>query len=739
MKKFISLFIFLACYSAYSQSLSIFDVDTTNFPVMKAKFFTFDKDGNQIRPNSSDFSITENSQPRTVLNVTCPSPKPQVPLSSVLVFDVSGSMSGSPLQLEKDVANTWINMLDLGNSDCAITSFSDDNYINQDFTSNKNKLVNGINSLGIIGSTDYNAAMIDPAAGSVLIAKTGKNKRIIIFLTDGQPNFEPRTQEIIDEANKNNITIYCLSMFMPAHQTMIEFSKQTGGLYFENITSKEQAEDVMRIIFNIAQSSDLCEIEWQSGISCVAGITNVELRITSLGLTAITSYQSPNSFVAKLEFNPLYLNLKNSTPGIKRDTAITVTAKNADFNITNISVSNAAFSLTPQSFSLKNGESKNLTISFLPPDSGYIYCKFTVENDLCSAKFSANGGFSGKKAAIRTLKLIQPNGGEVFLGGSDTIITWEGVSPDEPVTIEYRTDDNQPWVKLTDSAKGFSYKFHVPKIASNKYLARVMTKAGVVIDDSLMILIPAGKFRMGNTGTCAGFGDEKPVHSVNISRDFLMSKFEVTQKFYETVTGLKPSYFKGDNLPVEQVCWYEAIDFCNKLSEKNGLEKCYTINMNGAKYLCDESVIIICDWNANGYRLPTDAEWEYACKAGSTTDFYNGSLTNKDCNPLDAKLDKIGWYCGNAGDKTHDVGQKEPNNFGLYDMSGNIMEWCWDWYNIYASTEVTDPRGEPTGTTRVLRGGWYKYPSDGCRSSYRNTLTPEGISNYFGFRICRNY
>ena len=125
---------------------------------------------------------------------------------------------------------------------------------------------------------------------------------------------------------------------------------------------------------------------------------------------------------------------------------------------------------------MKNGESKILTLNFLPPDSGYIFCKFTFDNNLCPDKFYATGGFPGKKASIRTLKLIQPNGGEVFLAESDTIITWEGVSPDEPVTIEYRTDDNKPWVKLTDTAKGLSYMFHVPKIASNKYLARITGK-----------------------------------------------------------------------------------------------------------------------------------------------------------------------------------------------------------------------------------------------------------------------
>ena len=491
MKKFISLFMFLICCSAYSQSLSIFDVDTSNFPIMKAKFFAFDKDGKQIRANAADFSLTENGQPRTILNVTCPSPKPAIPLSSVLVFDVSGSMEGSPLDMEKDIANTWINMLPLGNSDCSITSFSDDNYINQDFTTNKNKLVNGINSLGIIRGTDYNAAMIDPAAGGVLMAKTGKHKRIIIFLTDGQPNFEPRTQEIIDEANKDNITIFCLSINMSAHHTMMEFSNQTGGLYFENITSKKQAEDAMKKIFAFSQSSDMCEIEWKSGINCQSTLTNVEYKLNTYSLKANSCYQSPNSSIAKLEFKPASLNLKNSKPGIKRDTTITVTAREADFNITNITVSNAAFSISPTSFSLKNGESNNLTVSFLPPDSGYIYCKFTFETDICPAKFYSSGGFPGKKAAVRTLKLIQPNGGEIFLAGSDTIITWEGVSPDEPVSIEYRTDDNLPWIKLTDSAKGLSYKFHVPKIASNKYLAKVTAKGSflenVCVDGEVVI------------------------------------------------------------------------------------------------------------------------------------------------------------------------------------------------------------------------------------------------------------
>jgi formylglycine-generating enzyme required for sulfatase activity len=455
----------------------------------------------------------------------------------------------------------------------------------------------------------------------------------------------------------------------------------------------------------------------------------VEFKLNTLNLTANTRYQSPNSSIAKLEFKPTSLNLKYSTPGIKRDTTITVTARNADFNITNISISNAAFTLSPSSFSLKDGEGINLTVSFLPPDSGYIFCKFTFENDLCPAKFYASGGFPGKKAAIRTLKLIQPNGGEVFLAGSDTVITWEGVSPYEPVTIEYRTDDNQPWIKLTDSAKGLSYKFHIPKIASDKYLARVTAKAVTIEYDNDMVLIPAGTFQMGNTSAFSGESDETPVHSVTISRDFLMSKYEVTQKQYVDVMGTNPSYFKGDNLPVEKVNWYEAVDFCNKLSEKEDLQLCYSGTGDA----------IVCDWNANGYRLPTEAEWEYACKAGSTTDFYNGSLTNENCSPLDANLDQIGWYCGNENTKTRDVGLKQPNAFGLYDMIGNVFERCWDWFSAYTNTAVTDPVGPTVGSKRVFRGGSWDYYAYYCRGAIRLVSYPGRPYSDLGFRVVRTY
>ena len=255
---------------------------------------------------------------------------------------------------------------------------------------------------------------------------------------------------------------------------------------------------------------------------------------------------------------------------------------------------------------------------------------------------------------------------------------------------------------------------------------------GYDYDTTMMALIPAGTFRMGNiTNNSYGDSDEKPVHEVTITQPFWMSRTEVTQAQYEAVMGTNPSKFKGADLPVERVSWYEAVEFCNALSQQEGLDTCYSGSGSNT----------VCDFTANGYRLPTEAEWEYACRGGEETDFYTGNMTNSSCNPLDPALDRAGWYCGNADDSTRTVGQKEPNGFGLYDMHGNVNEWCWDWFDsdFYAASPAEDPRGPGSGTRRVLRGGSWVFFARFCRSAGRYTKDPDNRNFNFGFRFVRTY
>ena len=242
---------------------------------------------------------------------------------------------------------------------------------------------------------------------------------------------------------------------------------------------------------------------------------------------------------------------------------------------------------------------------------------------------------------------------------------------------------------------------------------------------STLVLIPAGPFSLGNTSSYEGEYDEKPPVTIIISKPFYISKYEITQQQYKAVMGNNPSEFKGDNLPVEQVSWYDALNFCNALSQSEGLTPCYTIN--GTK--------VTSDFEANGYRLPTEAEWEYAAKAGTKTDFYSGKLTYSGNSPIDPNLDKIAWYSANSSNATHPVGQKAPNAFGLYDMSGNVWEWCWDRYAEYPSKETKDYQGPEIGTYRVYRGGGWRNLAWYCRSTNRDRNYLDDKNNSLGFRV----
>ena len=233
--------------------------------------------------------------------------------------------------------------------------------------------------------------------------------------------------------------------------------------------------------------------------------------------------------------------------------------------------------------------------------------------------------------------------------------------------------------------------------------------------------IPAGEFLMGSSKADDPDAeyDEQPRHRVRITRPFYLGVTEVTQGQYRAVTGQAPSNFNGsDDLPVETVSWNDAIQFCNTLSEREGLKPYYQFG-GGAQS------------GGEGYRLPTEAEWEYACRAGNPARYSFGDNT--------ASLDEYAWYDGNSSTKTHPVGQKRPNAFGLYDMHGNVYEWCWDEYDAkyYAQSPVDDPRGPSGASVRVIRGGGWSSSPRFARSAYRSGDTP--VYRYYdlGFRLAR--
>ena len=211
-----------------------------------------------------------------------------------------------------------------------------------------------------------------------------------------------------------------------------------------------------------------------------------------------------------------------------------------------------------------------------------------------------------------------------------------------------------------------------------------------------LVYVAPGEFTMGSpSDELNREGDEKQ-HLVRLTKGIYMATTEVTQAQWRAIMGDSPSRWGGDRMPVSDVSWNDAISFCQQLSNKEGKK----------------------------YRLPTEAEWEYACRAGSTGPLPKGTVIND-----------VAWYDRNSSGKYHNVGGKRPNAWGLYDMHGNVWEWCSDWYGDYPSGTVTDPKGANSGQSRVLRGGSWYYAPQSCRSAYRDWNTPDYRLHNFGFRV----
>jgi len=226
------------------------------------------------------------------------------------------------------------------------------------------------------------------------------------------------------------------------------------------------------------------------------------------------------------------------------------------------------------------------------------------------------------------------------------------------------------------------------------------------------VYLNAGIFTMGSPDSEPGRKNDENQYKVTLTKGVYLQTTEVTQGQWKAVMGSNPSYCKecGENSPVERVSWHDVKEFIRKLNQMEGVNK---------------------------YRLPTEAEWEFACRAGSTTAFSNGEITELGC-VQDSTPDAIGWYCGNSNGKTHPVAQKKQNAWGLYDMHGNVYEWCRDWAGNYPSASATDPKGPSKGSYRVLRGGSWDSKSKNCRSAHRGYYVPDQRDDRLGFRLLRD-
>ena len=277
---------------------------------------------------------------------------------------------------------------------------------------------------------------------------------------------------------------------------------------------------------------------------------------------------------------------------------------------------------------------------------------------------------------------------------TQTVTVKEGQTSELILALSAKPEEPVPSKVVQQTQSAVSNAASSTASSSSSASSQTITVNGISFK---MVKVEGGTFQMGSNDSDAN-SDEKPVHSVTLS-DYYIGETEVTQALWTAVMGNNPSRWKGDNLPVEQVSWDDCRTFIGKLNSLTG----------------------------KNFRLPTEAEWEFAARGGCKSNGYKYSGSNT--------LGNVAWYKDNSGSQTHPVKTKQANELGLYDMSGNVWEWCQDWKGSYSSGSQTNPKGPTTGSDRVYRGGsWYHY-ARGCRVSYRFNYAPDGRRHYLGLRL----
>jgi formylglycine-generating enzyme required for sulfatase activity len=239
--------------------------------------------------------------------------------------------------------------------------------------------------------------------------------------------------------------------------------------------------------------------------------------------------------------------------------------------------------------------------------------------------------------------------------------------------------------------------------------------------------VKSGSFSMGSpTGEAERKGEETP-HQIRVG-DFLIGKYEVSQEEYSSLMGANPSRFRNPKRPVEQVSWFDAVEYCNRRSAREGLQPAYSINGREVRW----------NRNADGYRLPTEAEWEYACRAGTTGPFSTGANITTDQANYNGNFSYNGARRGRDRTETTQSGSFAPNPWGIYDMHGNVWDWCWDWKAAYPAENAANPAGPASGSYKTARGGSWRVGAQSLRSALRGSNPPEDRGDGLGFRLVRS-
>lgn len=479
---FLSLFFFVVLhillpFSAHivAQTFTLFEPVSADFPFIKAKFYALGKDGRPlIQLKESDFTILEQGQQREVESLILPSENAFVPISAVLTLDISGSMTMEKrMTLAQDAARDWVNTIALDVSECAITSFDDLSYVNQDFTRSRTQLLAAIDKIKPMNGTDYDKGFLAPKTGAFPLAKRGTNKRVVVFLTDGLGGGSEKA--IIGAARQDSIIVYCITLGMKIPPILKNVADSTGGAWFENITTREELVAIYRRILFQAQNIKPGTLVWASKAGCSLNReAMVRLSTSEISTGASIAFVTPNTSLVRLAPTPRSVTFRDIGLGNSQGQRITLKATYQPVTILGIETNNPRFTIGGITFPIRveSEETVTFTVGYSGIDSVPQVGRIDVRTDMCAPVtiFARSTYGNRAAAAFQQMKVPVPEGGAVLYSGADTVITWSGLMPSDNVALEYSLDMGLTWLSIAQQASGLRYEWRVPPVPPGRLL-----------------------------------------------------------------------------------------------------------------------------------------------------------------------------------------------------------------------------------------------------------------------------
>jgi outer membrane protein OmpA-like peptidoglycan-associated protein/WD40 repeat protein len=475
---------FLCSTIAYSQGISLFNIDASNFPTIKAKFYAYDKDGKPIRPAMNEVKLKEDGENRSILKINCPPSGPR-PISVGIMVDTYGY-----LDLARSGAKRLIEYMNMPKDELAITYMDHAALLHQSFTNDRSKAIAASSTIPKApGYAAVQQMFFSEITGGVQLIKNRlNNKKVLILLSDLHcPNLSVDTARLFREAAQHNICIYPVLLRTTDYTGLFKsIAQKTGGALFEGITREDQISNIFQLISGMARFGD-CEIEWSSNKKCNADQWRIQIESKSL-VDVETYTPNPRSLI-KLTAEPKFLFFGPVYPGQESKKTISLKAEGTTFTINDSKIlGSSVYQIVDTKFPIiiPEGQSKTITVKYSPKDSNRHYGFVETINDLCSGGFSAYGGFPGKPLVGKTLNIKKPSCPDLFLAGIDSMIQWEGIPQDDRVKIEYSPDSGKSWLYVTDNAKGGKYVWQYPPLPKTTGgMIRILQLASEGIDPNL--------------------------------------------------------------------------------------------------------------------------------------------------------------------------------------------------------------------------------------------------------------